>query len=285
MKTLGDVRREVIALGFEETNEYTDLFTAAYNEAQTLISRTVVPIRKITTIVNNPPTNVANAEEYYNDFAEIEFNADAKAYCFEVSGIGRCVISDDNGIRTEDIHSVGKFATYKGFCSGVTSIAFVSSYRLAVRNFAMYDEVMSDNADDIAMYGSWVRYDIAKATDGRFIGIDDNYGVTSNGKRVVDYRIVGNDLYLPSNADGAYDVHYVAAPTPITADTPNDTPLEVAVDAQPLVPLWVAYRCWMDDDERKATMYRNDFASMAADIVTKPMDTSAPVYRNTTGWW
>lgn len=47
------------------------------------------------------------------------------------------------------------------------------------------------------------------------------------------------------------------APTPITENTDDDFEIELPEKVIDLVPLMAAYFVWLDDDERKATMYWN----------------------------
>lgn len=47
------------------------------------------------------------------------------------------------------------------------------------------------------------------------------------------------------------------APTAITADTDDDFEIQLPDKVIDLVPLMAAYFVWLDDDERKATMYWN----------------------------
>ena len=57
-----------------------------------------------------------------------------------------------------------------------------------------------------------------------------------------------------ANVDG---VDIFAPPTKITADTDDDFEIDLPERVMPLVPLMAAYFVWLDDDERKATMYWN----------------------------
>lgn len=285
MKTIADVKREVIALGFEETNEYTDLFYAAINEAQAVIAKTVLPIVKRLTIAHAPAENLVSAEPFYKVSDTVSFSADAKAYYFEASGVGKCVISDAGGIRTLEINSPAGFTAFRGFCSGETTLEISGTFSLVVRNLAMYGEIMSQNEADIPAYGDWVSYDL-KLLGERFVGMSSDAQVLKDGRGYTDYRFVeGHVLMLPRVRTGIYDLLYEALPAVITKDTDDSTPLELPEETHLLVPLWVAYRCWLDDDERKATIYRNDFSALAADIKANATASVPPVYQNTTGWW
>lgn len=68
------------------------------------------------------------------------------------------------------------------------------------------------------------------------------------------------ELYIKADDyEGSFRVYYYKLPSQITKDTPDDFELELPLIAHNLVPLLTSYYLWLDDDERKATMYKNDY--------------------------
>ena len=59
--------------------------------------------------------------------------------------------------------------------------------------------------------------------------------------------------------EGSFRIYYYKLPTQITSSTPNSFEFELPLVAHNLIPLLTAYYLWLDDDERKAIMYKNDY--------------------------
>lgn len=73
------------------------------------------------------------------------------------------------------------------------------------------------------------------------------------------------ELYIKADDyEGSFRVYYYKLPTQITANTPNSFELELPLVAHNLVPLLASYYLWLDDDERKAVMYKNDYEEARA---------------------
>lgn len=66
-------------------------------------------------------------------------------------------------------------------------------------------------------------------------------------------------LLIPKKACGTYKVMYKKDPERITAQTSNDYVIPYASCAANLLPLLMAWRVLKDDDERKASMYYNEY--------------------------
>lgn len=90
----------------------------------------------------------------------------------------------------------------------------------------------------------------------------DFYGypkITENGvrKSFTDFSIEAKRKLYTNGNKSELEVYYVAYPTRITETTSDDFEIELDRVAQPLLPLLASYFIWLDDDERKATVYQN----------------------------
>ncbi len=79
---------------------------------------------------------------------------------------------------------------------------------------------------------------------------------------------------------GAFDIYYSAKPEKITTATPDGFVLPLDADVAELLPLLAAYFIWLDDDERKAVMYWNNYEDLKMQILSvvgqnKPMTARA----------
>lgn len=68
------------------------------------------------------------------------------------------------------------------------------------------------------------------------------------------------ELYIKADDyEGSFRIYYFKLPTQITKDTPENFEFELPLVAHNLIPLLASYYLWLDDDERKAIMYKNDY--------------------------
>lgn len=96
----------------------------------------------------------------------------------------------------------------------------------------------------------------------------------------------GTDESVPSRSmtngtvviegEGLFDIYYSAKPQKITGGTPDSYVLPLDADVVELLPLLSAYFIWLDDDERKAVMYWNNYEDLknqilASDYQSKPI--------------
>ena len=112
----------------------------------------------------------------------------------------------------------------------------------------------------------------------------DGYG------RAQDWDLEGDDvLLLPGDQAGTYTVWYDAYPVEITAETPEETELELPEEAAALIPLYIAGELYKEDELALATMWRNEFedglVKLQMSYQASPKGGSVTRVRNTTGWW
>lgn len=101
--------------------------------------------------------------------------------------------------------------------------------------------------------------------------IDRIVETTQNGERTfLRYDISPDDILVISPSyRGSLTVYYFQRILPITSDTPGTTTVQVVYPCDPLVALLTAHYVWLDDDERKAIIYWNEFDQLRAEIEAK----------------
>lgn len=68
------------------------------------------------------------------------------------------------------------------------------------------------------------------------------------------------ELYIKADDyEGSFRVYYFKQPTLVTKETQDDFVFDLPLVAHKLIPLLASYYLWLDDDERKAIMYKNDY--------------------------
>lgn len=120
------------------------------------------------------------------------------------------------------------------------------------------------------------KYDFTKTTDliervpisGKVdhVTVEDTDAVT-----LLPYSnyVTENDNTLVFFESGVYHIFYEGLPDVITVSTADTTEIPVDDDVRPLIALLAAYYVWLDDDERKAVMYYNQWQEMKTLIDTK----------------
>ncbi len=120
------------------------------------------------------------------------------------------------------------------------------------------------------------RYDMAELTkkDGKrtFLRFSEPPVKTRGGLRAAapDFEIEEDRvLVMDGGLAGDFSVFYERAPETVAVNAPDETPLDVDVRAEAFLPQLVAYHVWLDDDERKAQRYKNDFEERKAETLSE----------------
>lgn len=95
------------------------------------------------------------------------------------------------------------------------------------------------------------------------VRINDGDYSTFNNFEVEENHIIVMDGATP----GAFSIFYKKIPAAITEDTTDDTELEIDERMVPALAFLVAHYVWLDDDERKATQYYNEYDAYKAEIM------------------
>ena len=82
----------------------------------------------------------------------------------------------------------------------------------------------------------------------------------ADGNPVADFYYVEDEIYI--NGSGEVTIFYNGALAKISEGASDDTELECKDNLIPFLELLTAYYIWLDDDERKAVMYYNQFHEM-----------------------
>lgn len=101
-----------------------------------------------------------------------------------------------------------------------------------------------------------------------------------------EHRMIGNDyLVLDGSRAGIYTIYYYAYPLKVTADTADDTDLQIDPDVASLIPLYIASQLYKEDDPSMAATWRNEFEMGREDLKLHLRGGSSGKFRSTTGWW
>ena len=89
----------------------------------------------------------------------------------------------------------------------------------------------------------------------------------SVGKTFLSYDLEQDHILVMSQSVRAdLTLFYYERIIPVTESTQNDFEVQVVYPCEPLVALLAAHYVWLDDDERKAVMYWNEFDQLRQEI-------------------
>lgn len=104
-----------------------------------------------------------------------------------------------------------------------------------------------------------------------FVDFHEKPYFTENEQRKIlsKYFIENLTTIVVEEEIGDITVYYTAAPTRITEDTEDSFEIELDRIVHPLIPLLASYFVWLDDDERKAADYFNQYVMKREEILAK----------------
>ncbi len=265
--TWGQLKNEVLALGFENDavyDSYKDSFIIAANAALDILSETVRPLEGRITIYQQPPENLLGSSTIasHNAYGSPTYSAaGVSAYYFECDGNGTAVLNDDNGRKEIVLSSNGAFLPYRGFASGSLTLSFEGDFDYNIRAVAMYGRLKGNTIDDIPQGGERAYYDMNRLAGDNFAGLIGQGVSVKGGVNAVEVgcEITDGIISLPSDFEGEIEIRYRRRHKRIDTTTPDDEIIELSDGLSPLLPLLMANRVWLDDDERKATYYWNSY--------------------------
>lgn len=149
------------------------------------------------------------------------------------------------------------------------------------------DIVTYNDVDFVYVGGVWQlpgKYDLEELSKDaysnvRFDSVDRIVENTDTGIEtflnfdIEQYKILVLDPELEKNLTVFYKERIV----PVTNDTVPSYEIQVVYPCEPLVALLAAHYVWLDDDERKAVMYWNEFDQLRQEIEAKAFRLKARV--------
>ncbi len=279
-----ELRSEIFALGFEDSEKYSDnpdIFPTAVNRAISVITTEVRSYTAEVSISHFPLLSVASGENGVCKKGEdLVFTAkNAKCFAFYCNGSGSLKISDDEGERVMPLGGESGFVLYRDFLNGDAVLTFSGEYLYHVKGLGIYDSISSLNLHDILPNLSYIPYDL-KEIDPDFVAFTDKGVLNDRGlyKNLSDYRIERRSvIYLPKEEAGEYIIEYKKLSPRLTADTTDDFIIPLDDDITVLLPLLASYYIWLDYDATKASIYRNEYEAMRNNILLREVKPIAAV--------
>lgn len=242
-------------------------------------------------IPNQLPILYAMAIKQHLNTDIIEQAVGSRAYYFEVDNIAtiyieECINGSWTVLNSINNTTKGQYTPYKGLVSPVNPnnqvrLRFGGQYLYNTRNRALYAYTFP-TADDIPVYQRYVEYDMPadfyKLKKVMLTADPISYGPTN------DY-FWKNKRTLKANyfLSGEFEVHYFRYPTTITTDTSDSYEFEVDTDAQELIPLYIASKCIMDENQTLGLQLLNEFQVRLA-MLDSGVEAEPATIKDVYGW-
>jgi hypothetical protein len=302
--TYGEVKRQILNLGFESFDTYDEeptILVDAINRAMREITN-LFPIIGSYQIAQYPLPNLLGGPcpymdvKHYDGKNPLQYAASgAKALYFEYTGTVTIAIRDDAGTRTVTLNGGRSFQEHREFVAGDVTMSFSGLYSYDIKNIAVYAETYSDVLSDIPAYRKHIRYDFRELTAqaGKRVFIDfmdqvmeGDYSSGNAYQSIRDFQVEKRSiLVLDGTKKAEYTIFYKKNFTPVTEATSDDFEFELDYDKEPLLPLLAAFYVWADDDPNKAAIYKNDYEDLAAQLLSlATSDTATEAFVNNLGW-
>lgn len=296
--TYGDLKRQILNLGFETSDGYEEeasIIPDACNLAMRDIT-TLFPLIGRYTLCQAPlRTILSGGHGQYDGTTPLLFAAEgARALYVECTGSGLLTITDDDGTRYFVLSAQGGLQAYRAFVRGSVQLSFAGPFSYDVQNLALYGEIRSDRAEDIPAFRRYARYDLLALTreqpdetgqGGRdvFCGFWDKVqerdaSGTEVYRSIRDFRIEQPaTIVLDGFVRAQYTFFYKRAFVPFSVTTRDETALELPFAQQHLLPLLASYYIWLDDDLTKASLYYNKYEESRTLLIANDNETVATV--------
>ena len=236
-----ELRNEIRDLGFEEDqifSEYPDIFRSAITRACKLIATLIqAPVGKI-------DLNLVNLGVTTTAISE-----GAKTAGITVNG--QLVAVEQGNIATYEDPDTKEKRTLV-YINGVW------------QKTGKYDlEELSKDENGNVLFDSIERV-VENLDDGTKTFLDYD---------LEQYKI----LVVSPTLEKSLTIFYKERILPVTSDTQDDYQIQVVYPCEPLVALLAAHYVWLDDDERKAILYWNEFDQLRQEIEAKSFRVKARV--------
>lgn len=304
-----ELYNSVAMLGFETSLEYPAAFKYAANRAVLQVN-SIRPVARSFIIDHRPLTNYINGATFEPiDMVGNELILSApcgKSYAFEARGIGSYTVEKYSGFSEEKneeiwelvddgkIDSPKEYKLFRNFIrlqnafkDGAVKVTFKSEsgYMISVRCAAIYDDVISNDIEDIPLYEPYTKYNIPRLT-GDFLTFS-HPPVVAHTRETAKYFIENNCcVLLPYDARGLYTVEYNKKPSQIDSSDPSIDASDIEIDEElaSLLPNLVAAYVWADDEPAKAEYYLTLYRERATEIERRLNNVSPVVFKDAYGW-
>lgn len=283
---LNALKEDVKRLMFVDSIESEEAFFCAVNRA-VFRTRSAFPKKKRVKTVNYPLQNVLceKPETVYRISGEKTFyGEDVASYYFEGEGMGKAdfyyfnaekSVDDYELLLSVEINSPRVFKKYRGFVKrfgafarGKFKVVLHGDYTFAVKNFALYDSLLSPEESDIPDFCEKAEIKLEKATEcvgkeqgalsvrSDFLSLSEPIRLIDGGKRTeIPYELVGKRLFVSREDVGEIEIVYVAVPETCGVASGEEDEVDFPDEVAPFASYLVAANLMLEEDPEISAEY------------------------------
>lgn len=293
---------EILSLGGNSQTVYPFQSEAIYEAISQAIEEVnkLCPVENTVQLIHYPlrPVSFKKGITVHKGGEDLKFNAsDIRSLAFAVSGTGQAILSSPAVERTYTFtwNDAISLQTVRGIIIELLGVevadielVFTGQYSYMIRDLSFYNELVSPLAEDVDTFSCWKEYriDEPRYLGDKFLGFDslpvrfDNVDLNTPG----DYKIEGNNVYLPSDKSGIYEIKCRVKPRRIDEDN-LESEIEIDPEIQLLVPLRAAYYLYYLTDSDVADRCNAEYQRAMAIVVSKLQKVKTPSkFRDKRGW-
>ncbi len=276
--TYNELKDEVCALGFDTNTENSDILLSAVKRAVgTIYSERGV--YKTLELYRPQNTVLSRTDVYFHTGGSVRnFETDAKAYSFKVSGNGSFSLTDALGTTTSEISA--DCSVFRGFIVGGGTLSFSGEYSYTVYDLAFFGDIFGGAISDIPLLGSYHEYRMQDIVAD--FAAFASFASDASGEPITGASTLGDTLKIPEDHFGKIIITYKSKPLPVTGNLDEVIPLPTGCEH--LCPLLVAAYVWLDDDPEKAQYYMSLYREGMASVKVYSRTSVGGTYNDVTGW-
>ncbi len=240
--TYETLKREVAALGFEDSTENEDFLLFALRRAQRVISIDF-PLEGTYRAYQRIPSPL-----YHVETPDREMRLEGGvSVSFRYRSPLTLSVEDGRGVKTLSLPE--SESTYRAkFADGGCTLRFAGEGR--AWNFAVYRDAAILSVSDIPVLAPYECYELKSLIPDFLTALE---GVTDAASDPIPRaRIEGDLLLMPRDFTGEFSLRYTRKPRPIEKEEES---VDIASEAEPLLSLLGGAYLWLDDEPEKAQYY------------------------------
>lgn len=239
-----------------------------------VIPKTVRMIaRGVKPIVYHRQINCVNGSPF-----QIEISGNC--YSFRIHGSCQLLTISGGHSTLTNISTGNETKTFKAIAAVGTSLRFFGTYTFSIYDFSVYEEMFSDDPEDIPEPGGATTYSVRELY-GDFMSFLSP-AKDGSGKRIEGCTLRDGLAELTSEYNGEIVITYRRLPTLATGALGEK--LDVPDEYTHLFPLLVASYLLLDGDEALAKYYKSHYDSLIEKLERGSYPVIDTAYENLNGW-
>jgi hypothetical protein len=309
--TLGEAKRKALKLLNEYSTNGTPIpptngsykdyelrMNDVANDAQMEIAR-FIKIPAVYSITHYPPENLLGLhagfkiEQYLPGNDKEYVGTGARSYSFEVDRPSTIYIEECvNGVWTQlneiIATNISSFTVFKGNLTisdpnNPVRLRFTGSYPYLIRHRALF-KYNYPSDEEVPTYKAFVPYELPDdymEFDKILRWYDDRQYQPLTG----DYRLTGKKtIEINWFLTGQFDIHYFKLPSVIDDNTSDDYEFEIDLQAQNLIPYYMAAHVGFDEKQTVSTFLQNQYENKLANLSNGSIQSQIGSIIDTKGW-